>query len=251
MNPPNPFLQPKNNDRPENKFRGLIITGNVIGIVIILACFVITAYTIRQNKINRMLNEVSADYLSYADSAVVSPDVVSDYSTYSNYNAEYQEEMNDKTALELKLLIRDTATNRDVYTNSLTTIQTSTDDICTAIRDLYKEFSDTTVNAYSYNENAVTTHFFITSGRGGILLSQMHDYRSKVISSVTAINSRDAGTLKSSFPLDDGYANSYTVAWDNEKLMGSCYDALEYLKSLETEARNFEAAAFNKFPRSY
>lgn len=250
MNPPNPFLQPKNNPRPEDKFRGLIITGNVIAILIIIASLFITAYTIRKSRMSRMVDEMQND-IAMMDTAM--PDAVVDdgSSSYSNYSAEYQEGLNDQTALELRLLLRDTTSNRDAYISSLNTIQTSTDEMCSYLRTLADEYIDSTANMYSYNESEMTTHFFIKSGRGASLLMQLHSYRSTVISAVDQLGTGNESMLKQSLPLDDSYANSYTVAWDNEKLQGSSYDALEYLKSIETEIRNFEATAFNRFPRTY
>lgn len=249
MNPPNPFI-PQNsgqNQKPEEKFRGLIIAGNVIGIVIMIAIIIVAGYTIRQSALHRTMDMMD-QVVAAMDTAAVDVAVSSDY---SNWNAEYQEQLNDEEALKLRMLIPDTASNRDKIINSLSLIQTRTDEICLEIRKLTSEFSDSSANAYSYNEDEVTSHFFITAGRGAVLLMQLQDYRNDVITAVTEVdNAGNVYGLKDALPLDDTPSNGYTVTWDTGKLQGACADAIEYLKSMETEVRNFESSAFNRIPRT-
>lgn len=245
--PPNPFLKKQSealSDRQygEQKYRGFIITGIVLGALIFIGCTVILFVTVQISRMHDMTREMT-DQLVTMDTAAAVQDVAAG-EDYYNYTADYREEENDKLAMQVKLLIPDTSTRRNEIIESVNTIQTSTDNICQEIRKLCNEFKDSVANAYSYNDIDVTTHFFITAGRGSVLLMQLQDYRKSIITEVdkTALSY----SLEECLPLDDGYNPNYATEWDADKLSGYSSDAEEYLKTMENEVRNFESKALER-----
>lgn len=95
-----------------------------------------------------------------------------------------------------------------------------------------------------------TERYFADSGRDRELHEKLLNYRNEVLNYLNELQMGNMDDLKESLPIDMVNNSPYVESWDWGKFSVKPSVTLTYLRQLELEVRNFEAAALNKFPQT-
>jgi hypothetical protein len=236
---------PPNPPRPsaEKRFRGLIISAQVLSILVFIGVVLTLGWTAQQ-KGKRMAEELEESMRSMQeDIAVADMDSGSD-----DYDIESQEASNDIQYELIEINTPDTTNNRYDVISALEYLRSQSDEMCEKIRDLKTRFNDTLY--YASDDYETSENFFIKAGRAKLLKTQLYVYRENIVSRLSEISPNSEYSLREAMPLDDTPSSDYVTAWDEDEFSYSPSTVKQYLHDLELQVRTFESTAQNKFPQT-
>ena len=230
------------NFQPQQKppYRGLILAANILGGFLLFAFLVVAVVTSVKHQLNKALYALQDEVHDQLDIAVA--DSVTSVSAFPS-------DPNERTYDQLRNNIPDTAGNRQELFAALPTLNEESDRMYNYLQLLHDNFNDT-VNSVYGSTGAVSTEYFIHTGRAAQLKDELYKYRNTVLETMQHING-STYDLKSSLPMDDTPVTGYTTGWDDSNFYGSTNDAMYYLEKLKEEVRNFEGAALNQVPYTH
>ncbi|HET6990153.1 MAG TPA: hypothetical protein VFJ43_02470 [Bacteroidia bacterium] len=246
---------------PNKRLKGLIIGAQIFSVFAFLGILVIFSWTVKQvtrRNRNQQQSEITNDIPPpvLMDTTASSPDVPinspsnspSDKTLLSE--AEIQCNVNVSLYEMIKINTPDTTYNKSEIISSLMVLRNESNTMTMRLENLYQTFKDT-LNKNGVSDIPNTTQsFFANSKRDQKLKDQLKAYREEVINTMLNLNFGYVDELRTSMPLDDTNSSGYVVEWNDGKFYGDPSDALTYLRELEVEVRNFEAAALNKYPQT-
>ncbi len=240
----NPAFPPNIPVRPsaEKRFRGLIISAQVLSILVFIGIVLVLGWTAQQ-KGKRFSEDL--ERMQSMEMDVVAPDIdpVSD-----DFDIDAQKSSNHIQYALIKVNTPDTTANRYDLISTLEYLRSASDDMCSSIRELRTGFNDTLY--YAADDYETSESYFIRTGRAKELKTQLYVYRENIVSRMSEISPSSESGLRDAMPLDDTPASDYVTAWDEDEFSYSPSAVKQYLHDLELQVRTFESTAQNKFPQT-
>jgi hypothetical protein len=239
-----------------NRLKGLIIAAQIFSVFAILGILITFSWTVRKVSTRNKDREqtVVEDPVAppMIDTAMTEPDVVTNSfdDDVLMSQIELQRNINASTYLTIETNTPDSTSNKTLRIAVLDVIKIKSTTTAYYIENLYEGFKDSLNLIGGSDANYTTERYFADSGRDRELHDKLLAYRTEVLNYLDELQMGNMEDLKQSLPIDMTNYSPYVESWDWGKFSAQPDAALNYLRKLELEIRNFEAAALNKFPQT-
>jgi hypothetical protein len=228
----------------EERFKGLIIAGNIVAGLLLFCILVTAVVTIRKSRMHDAYNSVSQIAVDQEIYGYDTSTVIDDYfPTAENSMADAQETQNDVEYTQIRIYLQDSA----IYTKvdpALTELSSLSDETCLYVRQMHAAFVDTMAFVTSTNEPEFCKAFFVNTGRADELYKKLKTYRdrAKIYARQIGVNIDENDYL----PLDSPNTTTSREPWDESQMTSYCSIAINYLQSLELQVRALEDAILSQ-----